>query len=98
MPNKGPPKVGGSAFEVLNITLEKMGIVSKLNKITLERDSSHRAVECTYSIVHGGDGERLLQIDTYGSAERQIPGKKSQCIRFTPDAIKQLKGIIETEL
>jgi len=75
-----------------------MGIVNRLDRISLERDSSHRPVECTYSIVYGPDGEKLLQIDTYGSPERQFPGKKSQCIRFTPDAIQQLRQILETEL
>ena len=75
-----------------------MGIVNKLNRITLEKISSHQPVECTYSIVYGNNGEKLLQIDTYGSAQRQIPGKKSQCIRFTRDAIKQLKNILATEL
>lgn len=75
-----------------------MGIVNKLDKITLERGSPHRDVECTYSIVIGDNGKKLLQIDTYGSANRQIPGKKSQSIRFTPEAIKQLRDIIETEL
>lgn len=76
---------------------ESMGIVNKLNRITLEKGSSHRPVECTYSIIYS-NGEKLLQIDTYGSAERQMPGKKSQCIRFTRDAIDQLQEIIAKEL
>jgi len=75
-----------------------MGIVNKLDRITLERDSSHREVECTYSIINGPNGEKFLQIDTYGSSTRKIPGKKSQCIRFTPEAIRQLSEIINNEL
>jgi hypothetical protein len=35
-----------------------------------------------------------LQIDTYGSARRKIVGKKSQSMRFLPEAIKQLKEIL----
>ena len=72
-----------------------MAIIRKLEKIQLERDSKHSEVDCTYAIVEDANGDRYLQIDTYGSATRQIPGKKSQSIRFSPEAIKQLKSIIE---
>ncbi len=36
----------------------------------------------------------MLQIDTYGSESRKIPGKVSQSIRFSPEALKQLSKII----
>lgn len=68
--------------------------VNKLERVDLERDTKHTNVNCTYSVVET-DGKKYLQIDTYGSAARKIPGKKSQSIRFDPDAIKQLKSIIE---
>ncbi len=72
-----------------------MAIVRKLEKIELERDSSHTEVDATYSIVNGGNGETYLQIDTYGSKERKMAGKKSQSIRFSPEAINQLKDIFK---
>jgi hypothetical protein len=72
----------------------RMALVTRLNQITLERTTPHDEVECTYSIVFGDNGERFLQIDTYGSRERQMPGKKSQSIRFNPEAISQLRQII----
>ena len=72
-----------------------MAIVRQLEKINLERDSRHTEVECTYSIINEPDGV-YLQIDTYGSTARQEQGKKSQSIRFSPDAIGQLKSIIES--
>lgn len=75
-----------------------MGIVSQLVKINLEKNSAHRPVDCTYSIVIGESGEKYLQVDTYGSADRQIHGKKSQSIRFSKEAVDQLKQIIEKEL
>jgi hypothetical protein len=74
-----------------------MAIVRKLESITLEADVKHTEVDCTYSIVEDSSGEKCLQIDTYGSKKRKIPGKKSQSIRFSPDAIKQLKSIIDKE-
>ena len=70
-----------------------MAIVRKLEQLLLERDSKHIEVECTYSIINERDGD-YLQVDTYGSKSRQEQGKKSQSIRFSPEAIRQLKEII----
>lgn len=67
-----------------------MARITKLGKLTLDRSITHQEVECTYSMV---DDE--LQIDTYGSAHRKIVGKKSQSMRFSPEAIKQLKEILD---
>ena len=73
-----------------------MAIVRKLEKLNLERDSRHTEVNCTYTIVTCDNGEKYLQVDTYGSKERQNAGKKSQSIRFSPEAIVQLKKIIDS--
>ncbi|RRA49182.1 methionyl-tRNA formyltransferase [Acidipila sp. EB88] len=73
-----------------------MALVGRLEQQTLERDGHHSEVDCTYSIVHDSDGKKCLQIDTYGSKTRQIPGKKSQSIRFTPEALQELKAILES--
>jgi hypothetical protein len=72
-----------------------MAIVHKLEQLTLEKDNPHRDVDCTYSIVTDDQGHRYLQIDTYGSATRKMPGKKSQSIRFAPEAIEQLKRLLK---
>lgn len=70
-----------------------MALVKELEKIVLERDVKHSEVSSTYSIVQEEGGKKYLQIDTYGSRTRKIPGKKSQSIRFSPQAIEQLKEI-----
>jgi hypothetical protein len=75
-----------------------MAIVKKLERINLERDSHHSEVDCTYSIIQGREGHRYLQIDTYGSALRKFPGTKSQSIRFSPEAIAQLREILTKEV
>jgi hypothetical protein len=74
-----------------------MAIVRKLDRITLEHGSPHFEVNCTYSIIQADDG-KSLQIDTYGSAHRKMPDKKSQSIRFSPEAISQLRKILSDEL
>ena len=51
-------------------------------------------MECTYDIVTDPSGRKYLQLDTYGSSKREIPGKKSQSIRFSPEALAQLKEVL----
>lgn len=45
---------------------------------------------CTFQTVSGLDGEALLHIATYGSAERAMPGKASQQIQFTESGAREL--------
>ncbi|SDP61343.1 hypothetical protein [Desulforhopalus singaporensis] len=71
-----------------------MALIRKLDKIELEKDIKHSEVDSTFTIIKNQDG-KFLQIDTYGSKKRQIRGKKSQSIRFSAEAIEQLKEIIE---
>lgn len=71
-----------------------MALVTKLEKISLEKQNPHTTAACTYALIEEG-GETLLQIDTYGSLERMHTGKKSQSIRFSRAALKQLKTILE---
>jgi hypothetical protein len=75
-----------------------MAIVRRLDHQTLERESPHREVECIYSIITDDQRRRWLQVDTCGPADRQFPGKKSQSIRFAPEAIAQLKSLLSEEL
>jgi len=72
-----------------------MALVHTIHRIDLDRDSAHLDVDCTYAIVTSRDGTQYLQIDTYGSTAREIPGKKSQSIRFSPTATAELKAVIE---
>jgi hypothetical protein len=73
-----------------------MAIVSHLRYEGLNTHTEHTEVDCTYSVIVD-DGRKYLQIDTYGSATRKFPGKKSQSIRFTAEAITQLKTILSKE-
>jgi hypothetical protein len=74
-----------------------MAIVRKLKRITLDHASPHLDVDCTYSIIQDKEGTSL-QIDTYGSAHRKMPDKKSQSIRFSPEGIAQLREILLKEI
>ena len=73
-----------------------MALVTNITQLTLQTNSQHTNVDCTYDIVTDPQGNRYLQLDTYGSPSRQIAGKKSQSIRLSQQAIQQLKSIIAT--
>jgi hypothetical protein len=74
-----------------------MALVRKLEKSAMQRTGVHKAVDCTYTVFQDKLGQRYLQIDTYGSARRQLPNKKSQTIQFGPDAIGELYRLLEEE-
>lgn len=74
-----------------------MAIVRSLNHMTLERETRHTEVNGTYSVIVDAGNRKYLQIDTYGSADRQILDKKSQSIRFSPEAIQELREILRRE-
>lgn len=72
-----------------------MGFVTSISHKPLHGRSKHREVECTYCVVASNDGTKLLQLDTYGSERREIPGKKSQTLRFSQEALLELKRILK---
>lgn len=71
-----------------------MARVENLTPKLIERPSRHGEVEATYSVVEV-NGEKMLQIDTYGTADRQIPGKVSQSLQFGPKGIAALRQLLE---
>jgi hypothetical protein len=74
-----------------------MSLVNQLERIKLERNVGHKAADATFAVVITDAGEKQLQIDTYGSSERKdkTPGHRAQSIRFTSEAIEQLKKILK---
>ena len=72
-----------------------MALVENISPLKLGRDIDHKCVECTFDVITNAEGEKFLQLDTYGSSERQLQGKKSQSLRLSPNALQQLKQIIQ---
>jgi hypothetical protein len=54
----------------------------------------HDDVVCGYAAVEVG-GQRILQLETYGSDDRKIPGKVSQSLQLDEDGARELKAILE---
>ena len=57
------------------------------------RQRVHGEVECGFSTFEC-DGRRYIQLDTYGSPERAIPGKVSQTIQLDEAGARDLKRLL----
>ncbi|MGH8544770.1 MAG: hypothetical protein ACREX3_14325, partial [Gammaproteobacteria bacterium] len=53
----------------------------------------HEPVDCGYN-YHEVHGQTILQLETYGSVERKMPGKVSQSIQLNEDGARKLKRIL----
>ncbi|MBE9158508.1 hypothetical protein IQ265_16950 [Nodosilinea sp. LEGE 06152] len=88
---RGPNEHKGN---VLEKQLIAMALVENIELLRKDRQSIHKPVECCAFVI-SESGEKYIQIDTYGSEERQQAGRISQTIQFSKKAAKQLKEMIE---
>jgi hypothetical protein len=66
-----------------------MAVVRKFTEELASRNTKHS--ECTGKLrAVESQGEKFIQIDTYGSAEREMPGKVSQSLRLSESAVHQI--------
>jgi hypothetical protein len=70
-----------------------MALIGEFTQIQKETNRVHESVECGWARFER-DGETYLQLDTYGSSDRQIPGKVSQSIQLNATAAAGLYRII----
>jgi hypothetical protein len=61
----------------------------------LQRTSLHDPIDATY-YVYEVDGRRLLQINTTGRSDKEMPGKVSQSIQLDESSASQLFGILKS--
>ena len=73
-----------------------MARISKIEKLERNRNSVHTEVECTYSTFYES-GEKYIQIDTYGTEQRQVKKQPSQKIQFDKETAISLINIIKKE-
>lgn len=66
-----------------------MAIVRKFTEEPASRETKHSECAGKLRAIETG-GEKFIQIDTYGSAEREIPGKISQSLRLSESAVQQI--------
>lgn len=76
-----------------------MAIIGKFEKKQGPRSPKEQTeVNCSYFVFDGCDGKKYIQLETYGSSSREIPGKTSQVLRLDENTARQLIGIIQAEL
>ena len=74
-------------------SVKTLALIKHLEEKELERDAAHLEAECSYTVL-SIEGGQFLQLDSYGSSRRKMPGKKSQSIRFSLEAIRELRKIL----
>ena len=70
--------------------------LSTIGKIEKERNIVQEKVKATYSVFEV-EGQKYLQIDTYGRNNRRIPDKISQTIQFDRETAEFLCELFRTE-
>jgi hypothetical protein len=57
-----------------------MALITEFREMDSDKNGVHKPVSCGWRRFDA-DGRTILQLDTYGSLERQIPNKVSQSIQ-----------------
>ncbi|MFI2640366.1 hypothetical protein [Kitasatospora sp. NPDC018614] len=70
-----------------------MALIKEFQQVPSDTQQLHGPVSCGYRSFTVG-GRRVLQLDTYGSPERQIQGKISQTVQLDADSARKLLEII----
>ena len=71
-----------------------MAIVTRLYRVTKNRVGTPKTTECGFCNVEI-DGIPYLLIESYGAADRAIPGKVSQSLHFDRQRASELKSLLE---
>jgi hypothetical protein len=70
-----------------------MALVREFTHVPKDSARVHDPVECGW-MIFGRDGATYVQLDTYGSGDRQILGKVSQSIQLDEAAAVELLTIL----
>lgn len=71
-----------------------MALISDFTHVPGERQSIHKPVACGWKIFDE-QGQRILQLDTYGNSDRANPGKLSQSLQFDRAAAEELVRLLQ---
>ncbi|MFG3150551.1 hypothetical protein ACGF7W_00700 [Streptomyces sp. NPDC048219] len=71
-----------------------MALIDKFQAVPSDTQRLHGPVTCGYR-TFTADGQRILQLDTYGSPDRQILDKVSQSIQLDADSARDLLKILQ---
>lgn len=70
-----------------------MALIRGITELQKNRQRVQGVVDCSYSVFTWA-GDRYIQLDTYGSPDRAIPGKASQVLQFDRTGAEHLLNLI----
>lgn len=70
--------------------------LDKFSKVDKNKNSIHKPTITTFTVFEQR-GQRIFQIDTYGTAERVMPDKVSQSIQIDETMAKVLVELLQRE-
>lgn len=70
--------------------------LGSIKRIEKNRNTIHEKVHTTYTVFEA-DGEKYVQIDTYGRIDRENPEKISQSVQLDKSAAQFLVDILTKE-
>ena len=75
-----------------------MAVIEAFEPHTRSTFNIHRTkTRCRYKVFDAGPGKRVLQLDTYGSPERELADKVSQTLQFTEPQARFLWELLGRE-
>jgi hypothetical protein len=70
-----------------------MALITSFGEKRMDRSSIHDDIDASYTTFER-EGRRFLQIDSYGRAEREMPGKRSRSIQLDEKSARELFDIL----
>lgn len=74
-----------------------MAVISRFEADDRSFKSLHPTRVVARYLTAESDGKKILQLNTYGSNNRQVPGKLSQTIQIDQSAAEELFQILKKE-
>lgn len=74
-----------------------MALIKRFERMETDVKAAHPSEVVGYFGTLKEGGRALLQINTYGSMDRQDRGKLSQTVQLTPESAKELYDILGRE-
>ena len=71
-----------------------MALITSIQLVPEDRPEPHKPVKCSYAEFTDVEGERYLQLDTFGSPQRKFQGKTSQSIQLGLQGARELQRIL----
>lgn len=71
-----------------------MALIREFVRIQKESNRVHDSVQCGWTTFES-EGATILQLDTYGSQGRKIPGKMSQSLQLDATSALVLRRLID---